>query len=201
MTWKPHIPYALVWLRLILAPVMLLIAYRVGKPNIWLPTCLWIGLLSDIFDGILARRWGVATEALRRDDARVDVAFWLAAGFCVWIVQPNIITSHAYGIIALFCLEPISDLIYYIRFNRDGCAHNALSKTWGILLLCTLSGALGWGYAGMLFLIAIIWGLLSQLDRIAIAILLPKPECDIPSAYHAYLRRQGKSFKRHKLFN
>jgi hypothetical protein len=55
--------------------------------------------------------------------------------------------------------------------------------------------------ARILGVATLITGLLSQLDRIIISSLLPKPECDIPSAYHAYLRRQGKTFKRYKLFN
>lgn len=198
---KTWIPYSLVLLRLALAPVLILIATAVGKPTIWLVIGLWIGLLSDIFDGILARKWGVATEALRRDDAHVDVVFWLAAGFCVWWLKPEAVWAHSLGILGLFCLEPISDIIHYVRFRRDGCAHNWLSKMWGLLMLVTFSVVLGWGYVGNIFGITVIWGLFSQLDRILIASLLPTAECDIPSAYHAYLRKQGKTFKRYKLFN
>ena len=198
---KKYIPFGLVWLRLALAPVVLCLAYTNPKPQFLLVVCLWAALISDIFDGILARRWGIATEALRRADSRVDVIFWLSACVSVWWIRPDAVWAHRYGIIALFCLEPISDAIYMVRFRQDGCAHNWLSKAWGILLLLALSSVLGWGHTGALFGVTIVWGLLSQLDRIAIACLLPAAECDIPSAYHAYLRRQGKTFKRYKLFN
>jgi hypothetical protein len=52
-----------------------------------------------------------------------------------------------------------------------------------------------------LFRVCIAIGLLSQLDRIIISALLPASECDIPSFYHAWLRKKGRTFKRYKLFN
>ena len=43
--------------------------------------CLIAAFLSDVFDGILARRLGVATPTLRRLDSIADSVFYLAAVF------------------------------------------------------------------------------------------------------------------------
>lgn len=196
------LPKALVYLRLLLAFVLPLLTYfYFSKGGVLLVVLLWIGLLSDIFDGILARRWGVCTEALRRADARVDVVFWLSAGFCVVMVNFQIIQSHFWGIVLLFCFEPISDIIHLIRFGKDGNSHNWLSKLWGIFLLITFSGLLLNMQVETLFQITIGLGLISQMDRITIAILLPKSEGDIPSFWHAYQLKKGKKIKRYSLFN
>ncbi len=49
--------------------------------------------------------------------------------------------------------------------------------------------------------LAVVWGIISQLDVILIILILPKWQNDIPSAYHAYLIRKGISFKKSKFLN
>ena len=44
-----------------------------------------------MLDGVLARRLGVATAALRRLDSVVDSAFYLAALFAAWRLHPEAI--------------------------------------------------------------------------------------------------------------
>ena len=196
-----RLPFALVIFRLLLAPVMIFWSWRAHQGGWFLVSCLWAGLLSDIFDGIVARHMGVATTAFRKWDANVDVVFWLAAGVCVWMLNGRLLHSHLAWIIVLFVLEPVSDLINLVRFAKSGCAHNWLSKLWGILLLITFSLLLSGHEPLGLFRLCLALGVISQLDRIIISSLLPRPECDIPSCYHAHLRKRGKTFKRYKLFN
>ncbi|WP_276481633.1 CDP-alcohol phosphatidyltransferase family protein [Paraflavitalea pollutisoli] len=198
---KRSIPFALILFRLLLAPVMLLWTVQTHQSGWFLVACLWAGLLSDIFDGIIARNLGVADNRLRKWDGNVDIVFWLAAGVCVWILNGQLMKEHIYWIVALFVLEPISDLINFVKFRKSGCAHNWTSKTWGLFLLVTFTSFFAGQQPVVLFRICLALGLVSQLDRIIISSLLPKPECDIPSCYHAWLRRQGKTFKRYKLFN
>jgi phosphatidylglycerophosphate synthase len=195
------IPFSLVIFRLLLAPVMIVWTWQIHKSGWFLLTCLWAGMISDIFDGIIARSLGVADDRLRKWDAQADVFFWLAAGVCIWILNGQLLHKHLYWIISLFVLEPVSDLINFIKFRKSGCAHNWLSKLWGIILVITFSLLLAGEEPVLLFRICLFVGLLSQLDRIIISSLLPKPECDIPSWYQAYLRKKGKTFKRYKLFN
>jgi phosphatidylglycerophosphate synthase len=198
---KNAIPFSLIIFRLLLAPVMLLWTWQTHQSGWFLVSCLWAGMISDIFDGIIARKLGVATNNLRKWDANVDIFFWLAAGVSIWILNGQLLKDHLYFIIALFVLEPVSDLINFIKFRKSGCAHNWLSKTWGILLLITFTFLLAGVQPIALFRICVVIGLISQIDRIIISSLLPGPECDIPSCYHAWLRRKGRTFKRYKLFN
>jgi phosphatidylglycerophosphate synthase len=198
---KQVIPFSLVIFRLVLAPVMLIWAWQTHQSGWFLVTCLWAGMISDIFDGIIARKLGTATNSLRKWDANVDIVFWLAAGICIWMLNGQLLKDHLWFIVVLFVLEPVSDLINFVKFRKSGCAHNWLSKTWGLLLLVTFTFLLAGKQPLWLFRICLVTGLLSQLDRIIISSLLPGPECDIPSCYHAWLRRKGRTFKRYKLFN
>ncbi|MBO9594803.1 MAG: hypothetical protein J7599_18005 [Niabella sp.] len=198
---KKQIPFALIGLRLLLAPVMLLWTLQTHSGGWFLVTCLWTGMLSDIFDGIIARHLGVANNQLRKWDAWVDIVFWLAAGICIWLLNGQLLRDHLAWIVVLFVLEPVSDLINFIKFRKSGCAHNWLSKLWGLVLLVTFTLFLAGKTPVVWFPICLVLGVLSQLDRILISSLLPRPECDIPSCYHAWLRKKGKTFKRYKLFN
>lgn len=198
---KKAIPFSLVIFRLLLAPVMIIWTLQTHESGWFLVTCLWAGLISDIFDGIIARNLGVASDSLRKWDANVDIVFWLAAGVSVWLLNGQLIRDHAWFIVLLFVLEPVSDLINFVKFRKSGCAHNWLSKTWGLLLLITFTILLAGKQPLWLFRTCLVLGVLSQLDRIIISSLLPKPECDIPSCYHAWLRRKGRTFKRYKMFN
>jgi phosphatidylglycerophosphate synthase len=198
---KKAIPWSLVIFRLLLAPVMIVWTLQTNQSGWFLVTCLWAGMISDIFDGIIARNLGVASNSLRKWDANVDIVFWLAAGVSIWLLNGRLIQDHLYFIIVLFLLEPVSDLINFVKFRKSGCAHNWLSKLWGLNLLITFTILLAGFEPVVLFRICLVNGLISQIDRIIISSLLPKPECDIPSCYHAWLRRKGRPFKRYKLLN
>lgn len=43
----------------------------------WYVVLIVIALLTDVFDGILARKWNTSTERLRKLDSNIDTIFWL----------------------------------------------------------------------------------------------------------------------------
>jgi len=70
------IPASLTLLRLFLGPLALWLAFTDAPRSVY-AVILVAGLLSDYFDGVLARRLGVAREWLRRLDSTVDVIFYI----------------------------------------------------------------------------------------------------------------------------
>lgn len=81
-----NIPIALTIFRLCLAPVILLLAwYSVDNASMIILFLMFLGLLSDIFDGIIARKQNISTEKLRRMDSQVDMVFWLSIGISTYI--------------------------------------------------------------------------------------------------------------------
>jgi phosphatidylglycerophosphate synthase len=98
------LPLLLTLLRALLAPVV--IALAVWWPKPWaFGLCLWLAFLSDVFDGMLARRLGVATSGLRRLDSIADSLFYLGATFAVWTLNPAAITSRTWPLALLAFLE------------------------------------------------------------------------------------------------
>lgn len=199
---KKHIPIALILFRLSLAPILIILTAIFGKEaRILLISLIVLGLLSDILDGIFARHLNVSSERLRRMDSQTDMLFWLAVGWCSWLLHPEIIQTHAYSIAMIFFMEILTYVLSISKFGKETCTHAFLSKIWGLTLCAAFIGIIGFGYGGVTLYLAVIFGLISHIDVILIILILPKWTHDIPSAYHAYLIRKGKTFKKNKLLN
>lgn len=162
---------------------------------------MYLGLFSDIFDGIIARKQNISTEKLRRWDSQVDLVFWIAIALATWIISPSLIKTNRIGLLAIIVMEILCYLISFLKFGKETCTHAFLSKMWGITLLISFTCLIGFNYAGLPFKTSVILGIISQMDVILIILILPKWTHDIPSSYHAYLIRKNIPFKKNKLFN
>lgn len=199
---KKHIPIALILFRLVLAPTLVGLVYYLREDSRLIAILLmYLGLLSDIFDGIIARKLNVQTPKLRRFDSQTDMVFWVSIGISTWILYPNLIWENRIPIITLFAMEGACYIISIAKFGKETCTHAYLSKAFGLSLLVAFTALIGFNHAGIPFLLAIILGIISHVDRILITLILPKWTHDIPSFYHAYLIKKGIEFKRNKLFN
>lgn len=197
-----NIPYILIATRFILAPVILLLAYFQSEDSQFLILALmYFGLLTDIFDGIIARKIGVSSEKLRRLDSQVDLFFWLSLGFAAYFLNPEIIKNEWKGIALIFFMEALCYIISWIKFGKETCTHAWLSKLWGLSLLLALTYLIGLQKAGWTFTLTIILGFISHLDVILIILILPKWQYDVPSSYHAWKIRKGKKRKKSIFFN
>lgn len=197
-----NIPQLLILFRLLLAPILLGLAIFLGetaKPTILV--LMYLGLLSDILDGIIARKQNISSASLRRMDSQADMVFWLSIGLATWILFPQLISSNSFSISVILAMEASCYLISFLKFKKETCTHAFLSKMWGLSLLAAFSSLIGFNHAGFPFHLAIVLGLISHLDRILITLILPKWTHDVPSAYHAYLIRKGVWFKRNPLLN
>jgi len=197
-----NIPIALILFRLSLAPIILALAYFIGESTkLNIVILMYLGLVSDILDGIIARKQKISSEKLRRMDSQTDMIFWLSIGFATWILYPKLISDNLIVIWIILIMEIACYVISLIKFKKETCTHSFLSKLWGLSLLVAFTSLIGFNHAGIPFAMAIILGLISQLEIILIILILPKWTHDIPSAYHAYLIRKGIKFKRNDYLN
>ena len=197
-----NIPLLLIGFRFLLGPAMILITYSYGPgARLLLAIMLLLGLLSDIFDGIVARHTGTSTAALRRMDSQTDLLFWLCAGWCSWLLNPEIVTANKYAVITIFVMEGLTYVFSIAKFGKETCTHALLSKLWGLTLFTAFVSILGFGHGGVPVALAVIFGIVSHIDVYLIIFLLPKWTHDVPSAWHAWQIRQGRGIKRNKMFN
>jgi len=185
------IPLGLTVLRATLAPVMIFLA--TDYPNrAAFAACLVAAFVSDVFDGIIARRLKVATPGLRRLDSFADALFYLAAVFAAWRLYPEVIRAHQLALTLLFSLEIARLLFDLIKFGREASYHMWSSKLWGIALFVAFMSLLAFGQAGLLISIAIYLGIAADIEGLTISIVLRQWRTDVPSFVHAF-RQRGQS--------
>lgn len=196
------IPYLLIATRFCLAPVILLSAYFKGEESRFLILSLmYFGLLTDIFDGIVARKAGVSSEKLRRLDSQTDLIFWLSLGFAAYFLNSELIKNEWKGVALIFAMEALCYVISWLKFGKETCTHAFLSKMWGLSLLIAFTYLIGFQQAGWAFYLTVVLGFIAHIDVILIILILPKWQYDVPSAYHAWKIRKGKQRKKTIFFN
>ena len=185
-----YVPVALTTLRLLLSPLVLLNAFTARWRIVFLG-CLIIAFVSDIYDGILARRLGVATPSLRRFDSITDIIFYGSAICCVWITHPAVIRAHAVALTVLLVFELAGDTIGLLKFGRWPAVHSYTAKVWGIFLFAALCQLLWNGSIGLTFDLTLIIGVATYCDWIAILLLRRTSAVDVPSSLHAMKWRRS----------
>ena len=184
MNVAARIPLALTLLRASLAPVMVLLAFAWPVPAAF-GACLAAAFLSDLFDGIIARRLGVATPGLRRLDSLADSIFYVAALFAAWHLYPSALRDHAVALVALGALEAVRYVVDLRKFGKEASYHMWSSKLWGLALFAGFFALLVFGQQRF-FVAAAIWvGIVADVEGLAISWTLSEWRTDVPTIWHA----------------
>jgi CDP-diacylglycerol--glycerol-3-phosphate 3-phosphatidyltransferase len=190
LAMKYKIPMALTVMRALLAPVMVLLALFYPTRSIF-GLCLVTAFLSDMFDGIIARKLGIATPNLRRADSIADSIFYASAIFAAWHLYPQEIMNHAATLTILLTLELLRYLFDFLKFRREASYHMWSSKIWGIFLFTGFFSLLALGNGGLAFSLAIYVGIAADVEGLIISAILREWQADVPSFVHA-LRLQRR---------
>jgi phosphatidylglycerophosphate synthase len=186
------IPNALSALRLVLAPVLLYLAWT-GQPTPFL-VALVVSLLSDLCDGWFARRFNQATHLGTLLDSYGDLATYMTVPLCAWWLWPDLIRREAWYAAAVVAAYVFPIALGYLKYGRLTAYH-----TYGAKLSAVVVGAsallLFGGWSPLPFRIATWVLVLAELEEIAITTILPAWHANVPSILHA--RRLLKSGSLH----
>lgn len=197
-----NLPKSLILIRFCFAPIILFIAFFYGERSVpYIILLMYVGLITDILDGIIARQQNISSEKLRRLDSQTDMIFWLSIGISTWSLRADLLAENLVGIWIILIMEFLCYVISIIKFKKETCTHAILSKIWGITLLVAFTALLGFKTAGIYYYICVLVGFIAHLDVILIILILPKWTHDVPSSLHALKIRRGIEIKRNKLFN
>jgi phosphatidylglycerophosphate synthase len=153
--------------------------------------CLILAFLSDVFDGILARRLNVATPGLRRLDSIADSVFYVAALLAAWHLHPLELREFLPTLIVLAAIELARYGFDLLKFRREAAYHLWSSKLWGICLFVGFVSLLVLGRGGLFMAVPIYVGIVADLEGLAFSVVLREWKSDVPSVVHAWrLRRE-----------
>lgn len=190
----------LLYSRLGIAMLIIVLSFTFIYPVV--VVCLSIlAILSDIFDGIIARKLSISTAALRVMDSKIDTVFWFSCLFYLCIKKPQILQEYIFELLILVLLEILVIFLGHIKYRARVSFHTLLSKVWALCLMIFFIDAVLNKSAVITFKVSFYYGLVVQAEILTILILLKEYHTDVPSIFQAIKLRQGKQIKRNKLFN
>lgn len=178
------IPWLLVGLRFLIAPLLLLDALDDRTSAGFIPGYT-IAVLSDIFDGIIARKLGSSTVRLRQADSWADISLYLCIAISTWLVYPNVVIQFQLPLLGAIAAQLALFAISLIKFGQFPSFHTYTAKAWGISLFIAVVGLFGFAQPLLLWgAIALCW--INSLEEIAMTLVLPQWQHDVLSLAHAF---------------
>ena len=186
-----RVPGLLVLFRMVLGPV-LVAETGGGASRFWLLVTLTAAFLSDVFDGVLARRLKVVTPRLRVADSVADRVYFACVALSVWRAHPEIIYAYRHPLEALLVVQTLSWGVDWLRYQRIASFHAYMAKLCGLLLFGASVSILGFGRAAPLLPLALIVYVLGTVEGTVMVYLLPEWTHDVPSVWHAVRLRKAQ---------
>lgn len=178
------IPYVLTYSRLLMAMLFILIALFKPFQDPYLVVWILIaGITTDIFDGVIARWLKMDTVPLRQLDSKIDTVFWFSLIYAIVVLRPDFVKEYAGAIFTLVVFEIIVQITGYFKFSRSLALHTHAAKVWAVLLTVTIIQVLIGVHATFWFRISFLWGILVQIEVMAIILKLRTYRADIPSVF------------------
>lgn len=185
---RRSIPWLLVAARAVVGPGVA-IALIGGASIILCAILLGFGLLTDLLDGVLARRFSVSTTRLRVVDSWIDTWFYLWIIGAVFVTHLGQIWPLRAPLLVVVATQVISWSVDWIKFGRFSTYHALMAKIWGPLIALALITLVAFGYSGLI-IIATIWGVLSHAETTAITLTLPAYQDDVLTVPRAWQIRR-----------
>lgn len=189
------LPNLLTLLRLVLAPVMVLVACGGERPALVL-ALMGFCFVTDLVDGVLAR-WLQSTSAFSaRLDSIADFTFYLGIPAAGWLAWPAIVAREAPWFIAGVASVVLPAAVGFAKFRLASGYHVWLAKLAaccmgvGILLL------FGYDIPG-LFRLAVAIAIIAALEEIAITLLLEQPRADVRGLWQVLADRRASGHRAH----
>jgi CDP-diacylglycerol--glycerol-3-phosphate 3-phosphatidyltransferase len=177
-------PQLLVAFRAACAPALFILACY-GFNGVLLAAVVVAAVISDVLDGVVARRTGTATPALRQADTIVDTIFFVAAGISLRVAVPHAYEGLWLPLVALIVVHVSRSTYELTKYGRLAAYHMWSSKALGLLLVAALVTAFVTARPTPLLAIGLWFGVLNELEGFLASVLLSDWRCDIPSVFHA----------------
>lgn len=183
------IPNLLIWLRLGIALFLLADALDHRASKVFL-LGVFIGFLSDLLDGVIARHLKIVTNKLRVFDSYIDIVFYISLIVSICLIYPSQSTQFYRPTLLTIFLQLINWGISLFKFNKLTSYHSYLAKIRALMLFISVVGLVQF-HKSFLFWYSITLAIFSNLEGITISLILPKWQCDVWTIFHAIKLRKS----------
>lgn len=194
------IPHALLYSRLVVAVLIIISSFTAVSPTIIVALSMY-AVLSDVFDGIIARHLKISTIEMRQLDTKIDTVFWFSCLFYICMTHSQFLKTHFLQISILVFSELFIIAFGFLKFEERISYHTIFSKFWALLLLWFFIDLILNNKCHYSFVISFWYGIFVQAEILTIAIILKQNQTDVPGFLKAIKLRKGLTISRNRLFN
>lgn len=171
------VPWSFVLFRALSAPLLLWDGID-GVISSWFLPLFIAAFLSDIFDGMIARRLGVSTARIRKADGIVDTAFYLASiSAAVFVFKDNLLV-FVLPLLLLVAGQVSLQVLSRRKFGRGTSFHGWSAKLFGLTMAIALICLFGLGRTEFIWL-AFAAGIVNTFEEMAMVNVLPDWRHDV----------------------
>ena len=187
---KEHIPWLMAAGRAVLGPVLIAGAES-GWNGMVLAGMVVAALLSDIYDGVLARRWCCDTAEVRLFDSMADTVFYLCTAVALWFWEPPLLRSYGELLVVLLGMEVLRFGVDFVKFGKPASYHSYLAKAWGLVMAVAVIWVFAIDRGSVLVAVALGMGILCDLEGLAMSLVMPVWRKDVKTLGEAWrIRRE-----------
>ncbi len=182
-------PNVLSGARIALAPAVLSVALAGSRR--WFVTLLVAALLTDALDGFLARRLNAYSELGRKLDSVGDYLTMVTGIAGIGLLWPHVIQRELAGVVV--GLVSFFAVIVYglVRLGRAPCYHTWASKALAVACAFSLVPLLA-DWTPVPFRTVMARRVVCGVEELAIALLVPWHEGEVPTVWHAWRMRAAR---------
>lgn len=186
------LPMMLVVLRGAIGPLLLanaLVAHQVGTLFIAL---FAFAFFTDVIDGPIARRLGVASDAGARADSLADAFLYAPAVAAICIACTGTVQPCFSLMWMVLFVQLASWGLSLLKFGRLTSYHSTMAKYLAPVLFFGICFVVALKFADLFTVACLMW-LLIDLEGIAMTLILPFHASDVRNIGHAFrLRKMGR---------
>ena len=186
--WLKHVPNMLSGARALAVPVLFLLAIEEQRTAF-----TWVlipALLSDIFDGWIARVFHIESRIGAALDSVADSLMMFVAVFGIWVFHPEVIREHAWLCGTAVGLWALEDVLALLRYRRLSSFHTYLSKIVANLLGLFVGWLFLFGFEPWLLYLAAGASIVASLEELALLKVLPGWRADVRGLW--WVLREGR---------
>ncbi len=200
MITKKIIVFSLLYSRLLVSVLIIIFSFIKIQPVVMISFSIY-AIVSDIFDGIIARYLKISTIEKCQLDTKIDTVFWFSCLFYICINYTEFLQKHFLQIGILVFSEIGIIVLGLLKFQERISYHTIFSKFWALLLLWFFISLISSSKAEFSFSCSFWYGLFVQFEILAIASILDKPQTDVPNIISAIKLKKGLKISKNRIFN
>jgi len=136
-------------------------------------------ILSDILDGWIARTFDLKSKLGAMLDSIADLALVLAAYSSLWLLERELVRSHAAILACAAGLYLGEILVALLRYGKPSSFHTLLVRLAAYAQGIFFVTLFFWGYSPLVFGGAVALAILASLEELALLWLLPEWRADV----------------------